>query len=342
MPAGIELRSRARRPALDGGNRIRWWLAIVGAIVVVATAGYMTLPGWSLSDSLYMTVITITTVGFREVHELDTTGQLWTMLVAIGGAGIIFGGVGVVTERLVTDVTSGKREARRMTQAIDGMSGHFIVCGYGRVGSTVARELVHAGERPVVIDVNPDSIEAARASGHFVVAGNATQDSTLRAAGIERARGLITVIDSDVDNVYVALSARALNPDLFIVARAGEEDTESKLLQAGADRVVSPYTRAGRHIAELAIRPRVADFIDTALSHGDLAFSLEEVRVAAAGPLDGRTVGDLRTDGIHVLAVVRGDHDYEANPPADRRLAPGDSLVVSGAAEPLARLRDQV
>lgn len=322
-------------------GHVRWWLSIVVTTVAIATAGYVALLGWSVSDSLYMTVITITTVGFHEVRDLDTAGRVWTMLVAVSGVGIIFGGVGIVAERLVTDVTSGDREARRMVQAIDALSGHFIVCGYGRVGSTVVRELMSSGERPIVIDVNPASLEAARADGHLVVEGDATRDSTLRAAGIERARVLVTVIDSDVDNVYVTLSARTLNPNLFIVARAGEEDTESKLIQAGANRVVSPYTRAGRHVAELAIRPRVADFIDTALSHGELAFSMEEVEVGPGGPLDGRTVGELQADGIHALAIVRGDREYEANPPAERRLVPGDSLVVSGAAEPLKRLRER-
>ena len=148
-------------------------------------------------------------------------------------------------------------------------------------------------------------------------------------------------MDSDVDNVYVTLSARSLGPGLFIVARASSEETESKLVQAGANRVVSPYTRAGRHIAELALRPQVADFIDAALSHGELAFSMEEVTVSAGGPLAGRTVAELQRDGIHVLAVVRADREYEADPPAERRLVAGEGLIVSGAAEPLRRLRER-
>ena len=154
-----------------------------------------------------------------------------------------------------------------------------------------------------------------------------------------RARGLITTIDSDANNVYVTLSARALNGGLFIVARANEEGSEAKLVQAGADRVVSPYSRAGRQIAELAVRPRVADFIDSALSHGELAFSMEEVEIAPGGPLVGRTVGELRDDGIFALAIVRGDRDYEPNPAADRVLVAGENLIVSGSAETLRDLR---
>jgi len=338
---------RRRRPmsmasAVMRGAHLRWWVAILLVALAVAASGYVALLGWSPTDALYMTVITMTTVGFREVHDLNAIGQLWTMLVAVSGVAIIFGGVGIVAERLTTDIALGRRETRQMAQAIEALRGHIIVCGYGRVGSTAVRELVARGEVPVVIDVNPSSLEAARAEGRLVVEGNATRAATLQGAGIERARILLTMIDSDVDNVYVTLSARTLNPGLFIVARAGLEDTDAMLLQAGANRVVSPYARAGRHAAELAIRPRVADFIDSALSHGELRFSLEEVEVAAGGVLDGQTIDDLRSRGIHVLAIAQGQGGYEPNPPAERRLQAGDSLVVSGAADPLRRLRERV
>jgi voltage-gated potassium channel len=322
------------------GSHVRLWLAAVLAIVAVGTAGYLAL-GWSIGDAMYMTGITLTTVGYKEVRELDALGRAWTVLVAVAGVGIIFGSVGIVAEAVLSEAVSGRREAKRMTQAIADLSGHLILCGYGRVGSTVARELEHTGERFVVVDVNPASLETAQRDGHLVVIGDATSDATLREAGIDRARGLITTIDSDANNVYVTLSARALNPGLFIVARANQEGSEAKLLQAGADRIVSPYTRAGRQIAELAVRPRVADFIDFALSHGELAFSIEEVEVAAGGPLEGRTVAALRQDGIFSLAVVRGDRDYEANPADERILTTGENLIVSGSAQTLRELRER-
>ena len=229
-----------------------------------------------------------------------------------------------------------------MADALSGMHDHFILCGYGRVGSTVARELVRAGQGIIVIDVQPDSLDHARRDGHLAVEGDATADDTLRLAGLERARGLVTTIDTDANNVYVTLSARALNPKLFIVGRANAEGAGSKLLQAGADRVVSPYTMAGRRMAELAIRPRVADFIDAALSRGDLRFSMEELEVADDGPLSGRSVGELRDDGIFTLAIVNADGSYEPNPPTDRVLVAGESLVVSGSTERLAGLRERV
>ncbi len=314
------------------GSHVRLWLASVLATVAIGTVGFVAM-GWSIDDAVYMTGITLTTVGFKEVRDLDTVGRAWTLILSVAGVAIIFGSIGIVADAVLSETVSGRREAKRMQEQIDGLRGHMILCGYGRVGSTVARELRHAGERFVVIDINPESLAEAVRDGHLVVTGDATNDDVLRTAGIDRARGLIATIDSDAYNVYTTLSARALNPSLFIVARAAQEGAEAKLLQAGASRVVSPYTRAGRQIAELAIRPRVADFIDSALSHGQLAFSLEEVAIADGGPHIGRTVGALREDGIYALAIVRGERDYEPNPPADRVLLAGDHLIVLGTSE---------
>ena len=325
------------------GRHVRIWLLVVTATIVIGTVGYLVLFRWDLADAAYMTVITMTTVGFREVRELvNWPERLWTMLLAVAGVGIIYGSIGIVAEAVIAEVTSGRREAKRMAEAVAALRGHFILCGYGRVGSTVARELVHAGQRLVVIDILPESLEHARRDGHVVVEGDATADETLGLAGLERARGLVATIDSDANNVYVTLSARALNPELFIVGRANAEGAEAKLLQAGANRVVSPYTMAGRRMAELAIRPRVADFIDAALSHGELRFSMEELEVADGGPLADRSVGELRDDGIFTLAIVHAEGQYEPNPPPDRVLVAGESLVVSGSTERLAALRERV
>jgi voltage-gated potassium channel len=325
-------------PSAINATHVRIWLGIVAGCVAVGTAGYLVIqPGWQLLDALYMTVITLTTVGFREVGTLTEAGRIWTMVLAVSGVGIIFGSVGIVAEYFVVEATSGRREAKRMADAVSRLRDHYILCGYGRVGLTVARELVHSGLKVVVIDVLPESLARARREGFLEVEGDATEEATLRAAGIERAKGLITTIDSDAHNVYVILSARAINPNLFVVARANTEDSEARLMQAGASRVVSPYTMAGHRLAELATRPRVVDFIDAALSHGELAFSMEEVEVVAGTPMAGRTVGALRESGVFVLAIVQGERSYEANPPADRTLVAGETLVVSGS---VARLRE--
>jgi voltage-gated potassium channel len=313
----------------------------VVAAIVIGTVGYLILqPGWRLLDALYMTVITLTTVGFREVNTLNDAGRIWTMILSLSGVGLIFGSVGIVAEYLVVEATSGRREAKRMTDAVNKLSGHYILCGFGRVGQTVARELAHANRKVVVIDILAESLARARNEGFLEVEGDATEEATLRAAGIERAKGLITTIDSDAHNVYVILSARALNPQLFVVARANTADSEARLMQAGASRVVSPYTMAGHRLAELATRPRVVDFIDAALSHGELAFSMEEVEVVAGNPTTaGATVASLRDSGVFILAIVTGEKSYEANPPADRVLRAGETLVVSGSVPRLRELR---
>jgi voltage-gated potassium channel len=322
------------------GHHVRTWILAVGTATLLGTLGYVVFFQWPLSDAIYMTSITLTTVGFREVRELvDFPERLWTMLLAVAGVGIIFGSIGIVAEAVISEAASGRREAKRMQQAVDALSDHYIVCGYGRVGSTVIRELLHTGQRFVVIDVTAPSLERAAADGHLIVMGDATDDETLRRAGIERARGLITTVDSDANNVYVTLSARAINPRLFIVARASAAGAEAKLVQAGANRIVSPYTMAGRRIAELAIRPRVADFIDAALSHGNLSFSLEEVEVTAESPLLGVTVGQLRAQGVITLAILQPDGAYEANPPEPRELRAGENLIASGSTDDLEALR---
>jgi voltage-gated potassium channel len=321
------------------GRHVGVWLGAVAAVTAIGTLGYILFFGWSITDSLFMVVITLTTVGYREVHDLTTfPEQLWTMLLAVAGVAIIFGTIGIVAETIINEAASGRREVRRMREAVADLRGHFIVCGYGRVGSTVAHEFEHTGERLVVIDIMSESVERAQREGNLVVEGDATDDATLRAAGVERARGLVTCIDSDANNVYVTLSARSINPKLFIVARANTKGAEAKLLQAGANRVVSPYTNAGRRIAELAVRPHVADYIDAALSHGNLTFSLEDIEVDGDSPLIGVTVAALREQGVVVLAILRGEGDFEPNPPETRALADGERVIASGSSEALARV----
>jgi voltage-gated potassium channel len=322
------------------GRHLQVWFLAVGGVSLIGALGYVVFFGWPLGDALYMTVLTLTTVGYREVREvIGFWDRLWTMSLAVAGVGIIFGTIGIVAETIISDAASGRREVKRMQETVEALSGHYIVCGYGRVGSTVINELGHTGQQFVVIDINAPSLDRAAADGHLVVVGDATDDTTLIRAGITRARGLITTVDSDANNVYVTLSARAMNPTLFIVARASAAGAEAKLVQAGANRIVSPYTMAGRRAAELAIRPRVADFIDAALSHGNLSFSLEEVEVDEASPLAGVTVGALRADGAVTLAILQHNGSYEANPPEDRAVRAGENLIVSGSTEALAALR---
>ncbi len=312
------------------------WVLIVVTGMIVGTTGYVLIEGWNVFDSLYMTVVTLTTTGFREVHPLSPAGMAWTMFLSLAAVGIIFGTVGIVAEAAVREVSSGKRGQRLMTERIRAMKGHFIVCGYGRVGTLVARDLRAAGHEVVVLDVGEESLRRAENDEFPIVHGDGTSDAVLIRAGIEKARGLVSCIDSDASNVYVTLSARTLNPDLFIVGRAGDEGVVQKLRIAGADRAISPYTMAGTTIANMALRPRVLEFIDAALSRGDLAFTLEEVTVDDA--LEGSTIADLRAKKVFTLAISTSDGTYEANPPDSRVLRHDEHLIVSGSSEAVTAL----
>lgn len=225
-----------------------------------------------------------------------------------------------------------------MEKKVDALRGHFIVCGYGRVGSLVARELRDDGRAVVVLDIDPASLSRAVDDGLLVVPGDGTSDAVLLKAGVERARGLVAVIDSDADNVYVVISARSLNPDLFIIGRASNAAVMRKVLQAGADRTISPYEMAGRRVVQLALKPGVVDYIDAALSRGDLSFGMEEV--AVDDRLAGQTVGELRGRGLFTLAIRHDPGRYEPNPADERVLETGESLIVSGSTPAMRALNE--
>ena len=296
---------------------------------LIGATGYIVLEGWAFFDALYMTVITLATVGFKEVHPMDPAGEVWTMFLSVCAVAVIFGTVGVAGESLIAEMSSGRREVKRMQRRVDALRGHFIVCGYGRVGSLVARELQADGQQVVVLDVGADSLDRAVNDGFLVVPGDGTSDAVLLRGGVEQAKGLVAVIDSDANNVYVVISARSLNPDLFIVGRASTAQVMKKVLQAGADRTISPYEMAGRRVVELALKPGVVDFIDAAMSRGTLSFGMEEITVDAK--LAGNTVGGLRAHGLFTLAIRHDPGIYEPNPADERRLEAGESLIVSGS-----------
>lgn len=329
---------RAPAPTRVTTVHVRAWLIAVAAAIITFTILFEAIEGWSFSDALYMTVITLTTVGYGEVRPLDEAGRTVAMAAAVVGTALLFGGVGILAEVVLAEIGSGRREWRKMQERIAGMSDHYIVCGYGRVGSTVTTELRDSGRTVVVVDVRPDSIDRAREDGYLVVVGDATDEATLLDAGIERAAGLVATMDEDAYNVYVVLSARTLSRHLFIVGRANAPIAEARLKRAGANRIVSPYTMAGHRIAELAVRPAVSDYIDAALSRAHISFSIEEYRVVDGGPLDGTSVGDLLQRGIFTLAIVRGPGEYDANPPVERRLQAGEELILSGSRDTLRTL----
>ena len=247
--------------------------------MLFGTAGYVALERWSWFDALYMTVTTITTVGGGEPSPLDVAGKVWTIAVVAFGFGVLTYTVLALIAYVIEGHLGEEFNARRMRRRVAKMQDHFILCGFGRVGREIARDFTAEKIAFVVVDINPDSLQRAAAQGFTVMNGNAADVGTLQAAGIERARGLVTAVDDDADNIYVTLSARVLKPDLFIVARANAEDAERKIRLAGANRVISPYTIGGRRMASLAMRPTAVEFVDTVLSADNGQLLLEDLTI---------------------------------------------------------------
>jgi voltage-gated potassium channel len=323
-------------------RRIERALLALGAITVFGVLGYMVLEGWSFTDALYMTVITLTTVGYREVRPLDTTGQLWTMVLLITGVGTLFYAAVSSVELVVEGAIRGYFGRRRMQAAIGKLKGHYILCGYGRVGRQVAREFARDGVPFVVVDQEPEIVDECAAEGYLALLGEASDDTVLEESGVRRARGLVAAVDSDADNVFVVLSARKLNPRLNIVARASSDESAAKLETAGADRTLSPYAVGGRRLASLATQPLIVDFLDI-VTRGEkgLEFRLEEFGVPKDSFIAGHTIGELRIGertGAMILATRNREGTFDTSPSASDRIRAGDTLIVLGTREQISRL----
>jgi voltage-gated potassium channel len=334
---------RPRQRFISSARRGLFNALILSVLVIVGgTLGYMLLEGWSLSDAFYMTMISITTVGYGETQPLDTSGRLLTVALILGGISIVGYSLTVLASSLVESEITGRARERRMHNAIGALSRHVILCGFGRVGVSVAREL-HAEHVPfVIVDQNPDRVAECSALGYLVVAGDATDDLILSAAGVERASALISALDDDAQNVFITLSARVLNPGIAIAARAADPQSERKLTLAGAQHVVSPYVIAGHRLAGVVVRPRVIEFLDTVIYSSGLEFWLEEVSVGPESPIAGKTISDLqiaRETGALLLAIVRADGGRVPNPHPETMISANDTLIAIGTREQLGRLQ---
>lgn len=323
--------------------RLLFPLALVLAVIAVGTAGYHRLwrdVGGTWMDALFMTVTTITTIGYGEIKPLTTAGRLCTIFLAITGIGSLFFVLGVVMEYLVSVRLADPMGRRRMERRIGELSGHVIVAGMGRVGRQAALELHQAGTLFVVVDPSEPAIAHATEHGYLALMGDATEDEILERAGIRRARGLIVTTANDATNMYVVLSARVLNPDLHIVSRAADEAGVTKLARAGANRAVSPYAIGGHRLAHLMLSPAVVDFFETALRRGSDALNIEDLAMPAGSPTVGQTLDTLdirRATGVTVLAVLR-DGNPVVSPPGSMALAAGDHLLALGTGEQLRSL----
>jgi len=303
---------------------------LLAAVVAIGTIGYVAIEGWKWFDALYMTIMTVTTTGGGEPQPLSIAGKWWTIIVVTVGFGVLT----FTLLTLIGYVIEGRLGAvvgeRRMRGRVAKMTDHFILCGYGRVGREIARNFTEERIAFVVIDINPDSLAKAAEQGLTVVTGNAADVETLKTAGVERAKGLITCIDSDENNVYVTLSARVLNPKLFIIARASRDDTQPKLRLAGASRIISPYTIGGRRMASLAMRPTAVEFVDTVLSANNGELLLEDFTIPADSAWIGRTVASLAPAGDEAIILAMKRSGKMLFRPSDTALAAGDEIVAAG------------
>jgi voltage-gated potassium channel len=329
-------------PQGEAVRRIRRAVVMLIIVVTVGTLGYSFFEGWSFIDALYMTIITIGTIGYGEVHPLDTTGRLWTMALIISGVGALGYATTSLVALAVEGTVRGYFRDRRMRTEIRKLSGHYILCGFGRVGSQVAREFDFEGVPFVLIDNDPQKVEECLERGHLAVLGDASEDTVLEEAGVRKAKGLVAAVDSDAENVFVTLSARKMSPNLYIVARTSSEESAVKLEIAGADRTLSPYAVGGRRLASLATQPLIVDFLDI-VSRGreGIEFRLEEFDVPKESPLANHTIGQLQIGektGAMVLAIRSSEGRFDTTPSAQDRVVPGDTLIVLGTREQVGRL----
>jgi voltage-gated potassium channel len=322
--------------ALRNLRRIALALACV---IFVGTAGFHFIEGWPWFDGFYMVVTTLTTIGYQEVHPLSHAGRVFNVGIIIVGVSLAFLAIGAATQALLEFELRDFFGRRKMEREIARLTDHYIICGAGRVGRSAARELARKPAPFIIIEQNES--KAARFSNDWpVMVGDATLEETLRAAHIERARGLVAATTTDATNLYIVLTARGLNPHIKIIARASEEAAEKHLLNAGADSVVSPYLFAGQRIAQSFLRPHVVSFLDTATTHLGMDLEIGEICVGPDSVFAGKTIESsrIRQDrGVIVLAIKR-EKGMHFNPAPDDRIAPGDYLIAMGEPSQLRRL----
>lgn len=318
---------------MDPFRHLRFSIIALVSIIAIGTLGYSLVEGWSLFDALYMTVITLATVGFKEVQPLSDQGKLFTIILIISGTGMIAYTLSSLLQFTLEGQLRKILGRKKLESRISKLSDHYIICGFGRIGHLICREFQSRPLPFVVVEKDPQLVERVEREGFMFVEGDATDDETLQAAGIDRALGLITAVTSDTDNVYITLTARGLNPKLFILARAGEEGSEKKLMRAGASKVISPYTIGASRMAQAILRPSVVDFIEIATASENLELQIEEIPVADSSSLAGKTLidsGVRQSMGIIIVGIKQVDGQMIFNPPPTRVIEPNSILIILG------------
>ncbi len=307
-------------------------LIILVFTIGLGTSGFMLIEGWSLLDALYMTIITVSTVGFQEVHSLTEGGRAFTILVIIFGAGTIAYTIGSLLQAMFEGQLLQILGRKNLEKKLGKLQGHYIVCGYGRIGASISSEF--GGRVPfVVVEKNPELCRQLAEADILFVQGDATDDDILIKAGIHQAQGLITAVTSETANVYITLTARGLNQELFIMARCGEEGSEKKLRRAGANKVISPYQIGAHRMAWAILRPSVVDFIDIAIGGSNLELQLEEIRVAPGSSLVDKSLvssGIRRDWGVMIIGIKKVCGKMFFNPDSTTLIEAGDVLITLG------------
>jgi voltage-gated potassium channel len=311
-------------------------------VVSIGTAGYMILEKWSFLDSLYMTVITLTTVGFSEVHPINEQGRILTMTILVSGLGVVGYLVGTLTQILVEGQLLRIMGRKKLERQIEKLKDHIIICGYGRVGRIICEEIYRSKPTPLVV-IDRDSTVTAKIEedGHLYLLGDATEEQCLLRAGIRSAKGLATALDSEADNVYITLTAKGLKPTLFIIARAGRIGSEKKLLQAGANHVVSPHQIGGYRMAQALLRPNVTEFIDFATHDPGAGMGMEEIPVREHSKLADVALIDsgIRKElDLIIVAIKKADGTMLFNPASHTTIQIGDTLIALGQRSSLIKL----
>ena len=328
-------------------KRFLFIAGLLTATLLLGTFGFMYVEGWPFFDSLYMSLITLTTIG-GEVHPLDFHGRLFTTLVMVVGVTTVFVSIAVIGDTLLRLEMNDYFERRRRDRMLKNISGHYIVCGAGRVGRSVIEELVRSESDVVLIDNSIDRAKWATNKAVITLVGDATKDEVLRQAHVDTARGLVAAISSDAENVYVALSAKVLNPNLVIAARATDEQAEEKLRRAGATTVLTPYSFIGHRLAQSMLRPHVVSFLDVASAFrktSDLDLEIEQVPISGLSAMTAHTLEQLRLSsrhGVIVLAIQHKNGIMQFNPPADLTIQAGDVLIAMGERSKLKLLEQEI
>lgn len=330
---------------MDPVRHLKISMLVLLLLITIGMAGYMTIEDWSMLDSVYMTVITLSTVGFKEAHDLSDTGKIFTMVLIVVGVGVLGYIVGSLAQIMFEGQFQRIIGRKKVEKKINALTDHYIICGFGRIGSLICKEFKAHNLSFVIVEKNPETLDKIAQEGYLHMKGDATFDESLLKAGIKCAKGLISVVTSDSENVYITLTARGLNPELYILARSGDEGSDIKLKRAGANKVVSPYMIGGSRMAQSILRPNVVDFIEIATGREHLDLQMEEIEIPPHSAFAGESLinsGFRKEIGVIIVGIKKSDGRMVFNPHSQVVIEGNDTLIVLGDPNSIEKLEDLV